>query len=158
MILILTVLIVALDQATKYVVSNWPGELPQEIIRGVFAINIVLNKGGAFGILKNQVPFFILIAILAILAMVLMLRSLKKKKNTEGQNAFFHISMLETALSLVLGGTIGNLIDRLRFGYVIDFFDFKIWPVFNIADSAITIGMAMLLFLMFFKKHDLRIS
>jgi len=55
-----------------------------------------------------------------------------------------YAKVTEICLILILGGAIGNLIDRLRFGYVIDFLDFKVWPVFNIADSAITIGVTIL--------------
>jgi signal peptidase II len=62
------------------------------------------------------------------------------------------VSLYSASLGFILAGTIGNLIDRLRFGYVIDFLDFRIWPVFNIADSAITIGAIVLGWCIIFKK------
>jgi signal peptidase II len=58
--------------------------------------------------------------------------------------------LLKTGLGLVLGGAIGNFIDRIRLGYVVDFIDFRVWPVFNIADSAVTIGVIMLVFYFLF--------
>ncbi len=133
MIAALTLIIITLDQATKFLVSNHSDKLPIEVVKGIFAIALVRNKGAAFGILQNQIAFFISIAVVTITIIIFMLR-----KNASG-------ALLKVSLALILGGAIGNLIDRIRFGYVIDFLDFKIWPVFNIADSAITIGAGLLL-------------
>jgi len=92
----------------------------------------VHNRGAAFGILKNQLFVFVIISLLAI---ALILYHLKDRKKSR---------LSSISLSLILGGAVGNLIDRLRFGFVIDFLDFRVWPVFNIADSAITIGVVLL--------------
>ena len=86
----------------------------------------------AFGILKNQTNLFIFTSIFAI---ILIFLNLKKYKR---------LSIYTISLSFILAGALGNLIDRLSLGYVIDFIDFRIWPVFNIADSAITIGAILL--------------
>ena len=141
MIAVLTLTIIILDQATKFLVSNYSGNLPIEVVKGIFAVVLVRNRGAAFGILQNQTAFFIFIAVAAIIIIIFMLR-----RNAPG-------ALLKVSLALILGGAVGNLIDRIRFGYVIDFLDFKIWPVFNIADSAVTIGAGLLvLCILFFSK------
>lgn len=119
------------DQFSKFVIIN-KLYLHQSIplIKGIFHLTLVYNRGAAFGILKNQVPLFIFTSLVAIILIYLNYRQNKKKKS-------FAYNM---SLSLILAGALGNLIDRLFLGYVIDFLDFRIWPVFNIADSAITVG------------------
>ena len=142
MVAILTSLIIILDQTSKFIVSKYSDLLPIEIIKGIFSIDLVYNKGAAFGILQNQALFFILVSLIAILFIILII----------GKGA----GGMKIPLSLMLGGAVGNLIDRLRFGYVIDFLDFKIWPVFNIADSAITIGAILLLLQILLSKAKSR--
>ena len=106
-----------------------------DIVNNIFSITLVHNTGAAFGIFRDQAAFFVIISGLAIASILTyIIRS--------GTKSSF---LRNIALSLVLGGAVGNLIDRLRFGYVIDFLDFKVWPVFNIADSAITIGAFLLI-------------
>jgi len=112
--------------ADKYLILN--NTVP--LVNGIFHLTLVHNRGAAFGILRNQLPFFIIVSFIAI---ILIIAGLKNS----GKNKF---PLYKLSLNLMLAGILGNLIDRLLFGYVIDFFDFKVWPVFNIADSAITIG------------------
>ncbi len=129
---IVVIFIFSLDRLTKYLVTNnlSIGEsIP--LVSNIFHITLVRNKGAAFGILKNQVPFFVFITLLAI---ILIYFNLKNNKSR----------LVKIALSLILSGALGNLMDRVLFGYVIDFIDFRIWPVFNIADSAITVGAVLL--------------
>jgi signal peptidase II len=143
MILAIVLIILSLDQLTKSLVTrnlSLSHSLP--LIKGVFHLTLVHNRGAAFGILKNQIPLFIFTAILAIF---LIYSSLKNNR----YGKFYSLS-----LSLILAGALGNLIDRSCFGYVIDFLDFRIWPVFNIADSAITIG-AILLGLSILKRKEI---
>jgi signal peptidase II len=133
MILIIVFSILSLDQISKYIITrNLQLNQSIPVISGIFNLTLVHNRGAAFGLLKNQLPVFIVTAIVAV---VLMLFTLKNKK---------HKAIYAFALSLILAGALGNLIDRLFFGYVIDFLDFRIWPVFNIADSAITFGAIIL--------------
>ncbi|HTZ11923.1 MAG TPA: signal peptidase II [Candidatus Margulisiibacteriota bacterium] len=123
----------ALDQLTKYFINNrfsLHESLP--IIKGVFHLTLVHNRGAAFGLLQNQIPFLILTSIFAI---YLIYSNLKAGK---------HGKIYSLALGLILAGAAGNLIDRIFLGYVIDFLDFRIWPVFNLADSAITVGAGLL--------------
>jgi signal peptidase II len=129
------ILVLFLDQLSKHLaVKNLILSQSVPIIKGIFHLTLIHNRGAAFGILKNQVPLFIFISLFAI---ILIYFNLKKSRNKE--NIVFNIS-----LALILGGALGNLIDRLFLGYVIDFLDFRIWPVFNVADSAITIGAILL--------------
>ncbi|MDD4953789.1 MAG: signal peptidase II [Candidatus Omnitrophica bacterium] len=133
MVFIIIIFVLLLDQLTKFLISkilSYGQSLP--VIGGVFHLTLLGNRGAAFGILKNQTPFFIFASLLAISLIYFELR--KKKHNIS----------YEIALGLICSGTLGNLIDRIRFGYVIDFLDFRIWPVFNIADSAISIGAVLL--------------
>ncbi len=133
MIFIVISAILFLDQLTKFIVIRsltLSQSLP--VIKGIFHISLVRNRGAAFGILKNQAPIFIVAAVFAIILICLELKKNKHKK------------LYAISISLILAGAIGNLIDRLFFGYVIDFLDFRVWPVFNVADSAITIGAILL--------------
>jgi signal peptidase II len=125
-----------LDRLSKYIIlkSLSAGEsIP--VLENIFHITFVNNTGAAFGILKGQGWLFIIIAVLS---GIFLTAYLIIKRDT--------IPLYEkTALSLILAGILGNLTDRLYFGYVIDFLDFRVWPVFNIADSFITVGVAILL-------------
>lgn len=143
MILIIVILIVVLDQLTKFLVtSNLTLHQSIPVVKNIFYISFVSNRGAAFGIFKNQTPIFIGAALFAIL---LIFSNIRK-------TGFSKLSIYNLSLALILAGAIGNLIDRLRFGYVVDFLDFRIWPVFNIADSAITIGAILLGWMMLFNK------
>ena len=136
--LIIVFFIVGLDQITKHFISQ-AASLKESIpiIKNFFYISLVHNTGIAFGLFKNQTAVFVVISIIAI---ILILYNIFYQGNHKKLN-----NLELFAFSLILSGAIGNLIDRIRFGYVIDFLDFRIWPVFNVADSAITIGVILLL-------------
>jgi len=135
MIFIIVIFILSLDQLTKLlVIKNLTLYQSVPVLKNIFHITFVSNRGAAFGMLKNQVPVFIFAAFFAIVLIYVNIRKTQIKK----------ISIYNLSLALILAGAIGNLIDRLRFGYVVDFLDFRVWPVFNIADSAITIGAVLL--------------
>ncbi len=123
------------DQFTKHlVVSSFaPGQsLP--VLLPVLQLTYVQNTGAAFGLFRGAQTLFIVCSLLVIGWIV---RELLTHPVMEPR--------LLWGCSLILGGAAGNLIDRLRLGYVIDFFDLRVWPVFNVGDSAITIGVALLL-------------
>ncbi len=132
--------ILLLDQLVKTLVTETL-TLHQSVpvIKGIFHLTLVHNRGAAFGILKDQLWLFIITSVAVV---VLLYRWL----NVHGRR---RLSRDTVALSLLLAGALGNLIDRIRFGYVIDFFDFRVWPVFNVADSAITVGAVLLVFTLF---------
>ncbi|MDP2044528.1 MAG: signal peptidase II [Candidatus Omnitrophota bacterium] len=143
MILIIVTVVLFLDQFTKFLaVSFLQLNTPVGLIKNFLYLTLVHNRGAAFGIFKNQLPVFVLISIFAI---ALIFYHLKNKKNS---------ILSDISLSLIAAGAIGNLIDRLRFGFVIDFLDLRVWPVFNLADSAITIAALLLSWeLLSFKKN-----
>jgi signal peptidase II len=135
MIFIIVITILFLDQLAKFLVTkNLILHQSIPVINGIFHITLVNNRGAAFGLLKNQLYLFILTSISAIILIAIDL------KQRHGRR----LDIYTLALSFILAGALGNLIDRLFFGYVIDFLDFRIWPVFNVADSAITVGAVML--------------
>jgi len=127
--------VIIADQASKWWVIAELKEIGTiKIIEGVFHLHYLENRGAAFGIFQDQRLFFLVVNSLITSAVLLYL--------------FKHPSMnrmLMWALSLIAGGAIGNIIDRALYGYVIDFFDFQVWPVFNIADAAIVIGQGFLI-------------
>jgi signal peptidase II len=136
--LIIVTTILFLDQLTKFFATkNLELNNPLPLIRGVFSLTLVHNRGAAFGIFKGQFYLFILSSVIAV---ILIYSVLKKNK----RNNLYSVS-----LSLILGGALGNLIDRVFLGYVVDFLDFHVWPVFNVADSAITLGVVSLGWLVF---------
>jgi signal peptidase II len=145
--------IVLADQLTKWLVLARfaPGEALE--LTGFFNLILVFNKGAAFSLLANapgwQTPLLAAFALgAALIVSVLLVRS-------PGRRTF------GAGLALILGGAIGNVIDRLRLGYVVDFLDLHAagwhWPAFNVADSAITIGAALLI-LDGFRHHEKRVG
>ena len=134
-VIALSSLILILDQISKFYISS-ALSLGQSIpvIRDIFHISLVYNTGCAFGLLKNQKIFFILLSAAAVFYII---------RDLFSRGRLYSLSR-RAALGLILGGAAGNLLDRLRLGYIIDFLDFRVWPVFNLADSAITIGIFLL--------------
>ncbi|WP_313756388.1 signal peptidase II [Tissierella sp.] len=150
MIFILSAFIILLDQFSKYAAINHLKESASYvIIPNFFRLTYVENFGAAFGILQNKKVFFIIITCAVILSLILFLT-----KNYYRINIFMRIG-----LGMLLGGTIGNFIDRIRFGYVVDFFSFRLFnryefPVFNIADIAIVVGTSLILILVLFDRYE----
>lgn len=131
--------IIVLDQATKYAAERFLFHAPSwPLVSGVFHLTLAHNQGAAFSILKGGTAFLVLVSVFCIAAIVLVLLRSGFCKSILGFEA--SDTVIKVSLGLILGGACGNLMDRLRFSYVVDFLDFRIWPVFNLADSAITIG------------------
>lgn len=137
--ILISFFVLFLDQLTKFLALQkltYGTTLP--IIKNIFHLTLVKNTGIAFGLFQGSI--FILIAISFIAVIAILRYWFFRRDNLD--------NLIRIALFLILGGALGNLIDRLRFGYVIDFLDFGInnlrWPVFNIADSCITIGAVLL--------------
>lgn len=126
--------VIILDQISKYYVVNnfFLGE-SVPVINGIFHWTFILNSGAAFGILEGSRWLFVLIAAIVVVS----IWSLRKEIQEQGIWACY-------GAALFVGGAIGNLIDRARQGLVIDFFDFRIWPIFNVADIAICIGVVLI--------------
>lgn len=126
--------VLLIDQGSKAAVQMlmYLGEsIP--VMPPVFYLTYIMNPGAAFGILPNQKALFITTGILLITGVLVGYRKMPPEKK-----------LLRFSLGLVLGGALGNLLDRLRFGRVVDFLDFRVWPVFNLADTAIFIGVCLL--------------
>ncbi|MBR5487740.1 MAG: signal peptidase II [Phascolarctobacterium sp.] len=133
--LLVALLVIIFDQLTKYyVVSNFYLGESVPVIENIFHWTYILNPGAAFGMFEGSRWFFVVIAIGVLIGIWYM----KDEINEGGW-------MMQYGAALFGGGAIGNLIDRARSGLVIDFFDFRIWPVFNVADIAICVGVAMIL-------------
>lgn len=147
------ILIVALDQLTKIIVDRTIAlhhSIP--IIDGLFSLTYVRNTGAAFGIFAGsheafRLPFLVLVSVLAMGFIIVMLRRLREQETG-----------LITALAFILGGAVGNLIDRALHGEVIDFLDVYWanyhWPAFNLADSFITVGVAITVYLLMKQKGN----
>jgi len=137
-------LVILADQLSKTWIRNnlaWGQSL---FDAGFFQIVRVHNTGAAFGIFKDHsltLTIVDFVGIVVILLLVFVLRS---------RWSFLNSMLVTSAIGLVIGGTIGNLIDRLRLGYVTDFMDFKVWPVFNVADASVTVGVIIVAYCIIF--------
>ncbi|HBG61073.1 MAG: signal peptidase II [Omnitrophica WOR_2 bacterium GWF2_38_59] len=132
--------VILFDRLTKSFFSellSFGESLP--IIYNVLHMTMVHNTGIAFGFLKGHGAVPIIMTVIAFA--LLIFNIYYYRKNDEALTRSYIV-----AFSLIFGGAIGNLIDRITLGYVVDFIDFRFWPVFNIADSAITIGAIVILF------------
>ncbi|MBS3137579.1 signal peptidase II [Candidatus Woesearchaeota archaeon] len=127
-----------LDQLSKFIITQMMQLNESLFFTSFFSLTYITNTGSSFGSLQgyNQLLIWITIIVIGFILYYL---------------PYFE-QQIFPALGLVIGGALGNLIDRIRIGAVIDFIDFKVWPVFNIADSAITIAAIMIVVLTFFWK------
>lgn len=151
---IIVVIFALLDHLTKYlIVTNYDYEARQYtvVIKNLFNINHVHNKGAAFGILEGKSFLLLMVAVIATVVIGVFLR-----KITEGYKERYY------ALALVLSGIIGNSVDRAIRGFVVDFLDFYVvinnkahhWPSFNVADICICVGVGVLMISFLFRKPD----
>lgn len=137
---VIALIIFLVDQGSKWLVKT-NMDLGQEIsvIGDFFYITSHRNRGAAFGILQDQRWFFIVVTIIVVIALVWYIQKIKSQPD----------KLLPLALSLVLAGAIGNFLDRLLMGEVVDFFKFNFgsytFPIFNVADSAIVVGVALII-------------
>ena len=134
---LLAMFVILVDQISKYYIQKTMviGEsIP--VINGIFHITYIENTHTAFGLFRYQGIFFVIAAIISLILVILIYKRVIFEKNQK----------MHVALLLILGGALGNLFDRIRVdGRVIDFLDFRIWPVFNFADMSIVCGMFLLL-------------
>lgn len=150
MFFLISILLIALDQVSKWWIVQHM-ELYQSIpvISNFFYITSHRNRGAAFGILQEQRWFFIIVTIGVVITIIVFMVKMKKEP-----------ILTKTALSFVLGGAVGNLIDRIRTGEVVDFFHFQFgsyhFPIFNVADSVICVGVVLFLIanVMEYKKEQ----
>jgi len=143
----LSLLLIAIDQLSKYLADTYLSIAESRpLIPYVLHLSLVHNEAAAFGILPGCSLLLILISsgVIIYIAAFLFRRGSAHSGPAGG--------LLNYSLVLILSGAAGNLIDRLRFGYVIDFIDFRVWPVFNFADSMITIGSIGLAWYLFRRK------
>lgn len=147
----LSALLVLLDQVTKlWVLAEFQLYEVREILP-VFNLVLVYNQGAAFSFLSDaggwQKWFFICLSSVISLVLLIWLARLKRSE-----------AVLAVALAMILGGAVGNLVDRIRYGHVVDFLDFHWqqwhWPAFNVADSAIVLGVALLILLTVFTPDE----
>lgn len=147
--LALSAITLILDQLSKWVILAHVMDPPRVIeVTGFFNLVMVWNQGVSFGLFSNESPYgpWILSGVAVVISGFLMLW-LRRAEN----------KIIASALGLVIGGAIGNVIDRLRFGAVADFLDFHLagwhWPAFNVADAAIVIGVGFILIEGFFPER-----
>ena len=150
-LLTISFVLVLLDQATKAVIGHYLQPYHSiSVIPGFFNLTHIHNPGGAFGFLAGADPILRKVVFLfaSLLAVGLILWYYLKTPVS--------YPLLATAFAMIFGGAIGNLIDRIRTGKVVDFLDFYVgnrhWPAFNVADSAITIGIGIFILHLLFKK------
>ena len=135
-------LVFAADRLTKYfIIKSLALGQSIKVVPDIFHITLVFNNGAAFGVFRDCSLFFIVFSF-AVVAMILLI--VFKSPHLDWP--------IPASFALILGGAAGNLVDRLKFGYVIDFLDFRIWPVFNIADSCICVGVVLIAFSIIFKR------
>lgn len=146
----LSLLVVVLDQVSKQLIESSLMVYETVPVLPFFNLTLAYNEGAAFSFLSDQGGwqrwFFALVAAVVVLILTVWLTRLRGER------------LLAVALSLVIGGALGNLLDRLLFGYVIDFLDFfyrsSHWPAFNVADIAISLGVGLLFVDAWVGRHD----
>ena len=134
---LIVLIVFAADQGSKaWIKQTLAYEESREVFGKAFLLTLTHNTGGAWGLLPHGNPLFIGFAILAAVALLFAYHRVARPD-----------SLIAGAFALALGGAFGNLLDRLRFGFVVDFFEARVihWPIFNIADSAISLSIVLLL-------------
>ena len=145
LLVVIATAVVLIDQWSKqYIQLQMLPGMSIPVVDGIFHITYVLNPGAAFGILENQRMLFIAIALLMLGLTIYFLRHIPET-----------FRLMRLGLSLLAGGAIGNVIDRVQTGYVVDFLDFRIWPVFNLADIAIVTGVSCVIYTLVFMSFPI---
>ena len=143
--LIISIIVFFIDRVLKlFIFRNFPQGSSFPILENILHVTPVCNNGVAFGLLK-EFNLSILVAVSLFCSLFILYTILIKKPKSR---------LLLLALFLILSGAIGNIVDRITYGYVLDFIDLRIWPVFNIADSAITIGALLVVVYLFKTKPN----
>ena len=142
------ILLIVFDQWTKIMATEKLASAPYVLWEGVFELRYLENRGSAFGMFQNQIAFLLIVGIVVLgLALYYFVKiPWNKKMNT-----------LRVIAVFIAAGGMGNMIDRIRLGYVVDFFYFKLinFPIFNVADIYVTVGTALLIFfILFYYKED----
>ena len=148
--LVIVAFLIAADQFIKYVVVNkLKGNDAYVLIKDVLEFDYLENRGSAFGMLQNQKIFILLVGFVFMAIIVFLIFKLPNKKRFVPAHIFF---------ALVVAGGIGNMIDRFRTNYVVDFIYFKLinFPIFNVADIYVTVStfLLLILFLFYYKEND----
>ncbi len=145
-------LLTSIDQFTKFVIkSKFELYESKELLKNVFAITYIQNKGAAWGVMQGRRIFFLILTALVVIGCFYVLY------NIIGNRKYI---MLTICITILISGAVGNMIDRFKYAYVIDFFDFKLidFPVFNVADIYVTVSMFLIFFLLIFKYKEEDIS
>lgn len=131
------VIVLIVDRATKiWAAGNLPFQVPVTVIPGldnIFTLTYIRNGGAAFGLFPQAGTLFALVKIVVVIGLVIWFDSLPVQ----------HF-LVRLAVGMIQGGAIGNLVDRLTTGTVVDFLHFHFWPIFNVADSAVCVGVVVL--------------
>lgn len=148
--ILISFILIVIDQFTKYLAILYLKEKPIILIKNIFQLTYLENRGAAFGIMQGKKMFFIIIT-MVILAFIFS-AYLRVPKSRQ-----YHL--IRFVMILFVSGAIGNMIDRITYNYVVDFFYFKLinFPIFNVADCYVTIaaGLLIFLFLFVYKEEDL---
>ncbi|MHB1127746.1 MAG: signal peptidase II [Bacillota bacterium] len=125
---------ILLDQGSKMFIQSTMhlgDSLP--VIWGIFHITFIKNPGAAFGVLANRTSLFVAITVLVVLVILALYRQIPPEWK-----------ILRIGLAMLVGGALGNLLDRVRMGTVVDFLDLRFWPIFNLADTFVVVGVILL--------------
>lgn len=143
----IVIAVIGIDIYTKYLSTTYFRIEEIEIIKDALYFTYVENRGAAFGIMQNKQLIFIILTVIVILGMIGFL--IKNKPQSK---------LLKLSLSFIIAGGIGNLIDRIHLGYVVDFIDVRIinYPVFNVADCFVVIGAILLFIHVLFSKNEVK--
>ncbi|MHC1746362.1 MAG: signal peptidase II [Negativicutes bacterium] len=134
-VLFLAFIVIGIDRLSKYYIETHMSlGMSIPVVRDFFHITYIINPGAAFGILEYQTGFFIVVSVVMIAAAIWYIPRIPARYR-----------LLRFGIGMQAGGAIGNMIDRIRYGGVVDFLDFRIWPVFNVADMAIVGGVGCIL-------------
>ena len=132
---LIIIAVVILDQIIKKaVVASMALYESIPVIQDIFHITYIHNKGAAFSIMEGQINVLIMLPLAMIIAAVIFMMVMRKKGHP----------LMMTSVALIAGGGIGNLVDRIALGYVVDYLDFRVFPIFNLADIAVCVGCGLL--------------
>jgi len=137
---VLTLVLLIIDRLTKWwVYSSLDRGVPNDLIGNVIRLTRVHNDGGAFGIFPGGGTVFLVVS--GVVSLILFLILLTMQIDSR---------LIKSGMALVLGGALGNLVDRVQWGYVLDFFEIRGFPIFNVADSCITVGAVLIVLAILF--------